>query len=84
MVLNLHFHLLIMNIIKKILFSNRLTGILFIVFAIAMAIGTFLDAGQETSPTPLTRNVIYNAWWFELIMLLFVILQGHQLEVLLK
>ena len=73
MVLNLHFHLLIMNIIKKILFSNRLTGILFIVFAIAMAIGTFLDAGQETSPTPLTRNVIYNAWWFELIMLLFVI-----------
>ena len=73
MVLNLHFHLLIMNIIKKILFSNRLTGMLFIVFAIAMAIGTFLDAGQETSPTPLTRNVIYNAWWFELIMLLFVI-----------
>ena len=44
-----------MNIIKKILFSNRLTGILFIVFAVAMAVGTFLDAGQDTSPTPLTR-----------------------------
>ena len=57
MVLNLHFHLLIMNIIKKkILFSNRLTGILFIVFAIAMAIGTFLDAGQETSPTPFNKK----------------------------
>jgi len=62
-----------MNTIKKILFSNRLTGILFIVFAVAMAIGTFMDAGQETSPTPLTRNLIYNAWWFEAIMFLFVI-----------
>ena len=62
-----------MNFIKKILFSNRLTGLLFIVFIIAMAVGTFLDAGQETSHTPLTRNYVYNAWWFELIMLFFVI-----------
>ncbi|MAQ00083.1 MAG: cytochrome C biogenesis protein [Flavobacteriaceae bacterium] len=62
-----------MNTLKKILFSNRLTGILFISFAVAMAIGTFMDAGQDTSPTPLTRNLIYNAWWFEGIMLLFVI-----------
>ena len=62
-----------MNTLKKILFSNRLTGVLFVVFAVAMAIGTFMDAGQETSPTPLTRNLIYNAWWFEAIMLLFVI-----------
>jgi len=62
-----------MNTIKNILFSNRLTGVLFIAFASAMAIGTFMDAGQDTSPTPLTRNLIYNAWWFEGIMLLFVI-----------
>jgi cytochrome c-type biogenesis protein CcsB len=62
-----------MNTIIKILFSNRLTGMLFVVFAVAMAIGTFMDAGQDTSPTPLTRNLIYNAWWFEAIMLLFVI-----------
>ena len=46
--------------VTNILFSNRLTGLLFIVFAIAMAIGTFLDAGQETSPTPYSRNIIYN------------------------
>ena len=59
-----------MNTVKKILFSNRLTGVLFVVFAVAMAIGTFMDAGEETSPTPLTRNLIYNAWWFEAIMLL--------------
>ena len=62
-----------MNTLKKILFSNRLTGVLFVAFAVAMAIGTFMDAGQETSPTPLTRNLIYNAWWFEAIMFLFVI-----------
>ncbi|WP_323789942.1 cytochrome c biogenesis protein CcsA [Psychroserpens sp.] len=59
--------------IANILFSTRLTGILFIVFAVAMITGTFLDASQETSPTPYTRYWIYNAWWFELIMVLFTI-----------
>ncbi|WP_242206117.1 cytochrome c biogenesis protein [Aestuariivivens insulae] len=59
--------------LAKILFSTRLTAILFIVFAAAMATGTFMDAGQETSPTPYTRNLIYNAWWFEAIMVFFVI-----------
>ena len=59
--------------IANILFSTRLTGILFIVFAVAMIAGTFLDANQETSPTPYTRYWIYNAWWFELIMVLFTI-----------
>ncbi|MEN3322364.1 cytochrome c biogenesis protein CcsA [Mariniflexile soesokkakense] len=61
------------NKLSKILFSTRLTGILFIVFAAAMATGTFLDASQGTSPTPYTRNLIYNAWWFEAIMVFFVI-----------
>ncbi|WP_027136624.1 cytochrome c biogenesis protein CcsA [Gaetbulibacter saemankumensis] len=61
------------NRLAKILFSTRLTGVLFIVFAAAMAIGTFLDAGQDTSPTPYTRNLIYNAWWFEGILVLFVV-----------
>src|SRR5690606_11195642 len=59
--------------LTKILFSTRLTAVLFIVYAIAMIAGTFLDKGQETSPTALTRNLIYNAWWFEAIMVLFVI-----------
>lgn len=61
------------NKIANILFSTRLTAVLFIVFAAAMVTGTFLDAGQDTSPTPLTRNLIYNAWWFEAIMVFFVI-----------
>ncbi len=59
--------------LSNLLFSTRLTGILFIVFAAAMAIGTFLDANQETSPTPYSRNLIYNAWWFEAIMAVFMI-----------
>ena len=59
--------------LSKILFSTRLTAVLFIVFAAAMAAGTFLDAGQETSPTAYTRNLIYNAWWFEAIMGFFII-----------
>ncbi len=59
--------------LAAVLFSTRLTAVLFLVFAAAMAVGTFLDASQDTSPTPYTRELIYNAWWFEAIMLLFVI-----------
>lgn len=59
--------------LSNILFSTRLTATLFIVFALAMGIGTFMDAGQDTSPTPYSRTLIYNAWWFEAIMTMFVI-----------
>ncbi len=59
--------------LTRILFSTRLTAILFIAFAAAMATGTFLDVGQDTSPTAYTRNLIYNAWWFEAIMVFFMI-----------
>jgi cytochrome c-type biogenesis protein CcsB len=59
--------------LTNLLFSNRLTGILFIVFAAAMAVGTFMDVGQSTSPTPYSRTLIYNARWFEAIMFVFII-----------
>ncbi|MCC1484260.1 cytochrome c biogenesis protein CcsA [Winogradskyella immobilis] len=59
--------------IANFLFSTRLTAVLFIVFAAAMATGTLLDRNMDTSPTPYTRNLIYNAWWFEAIMVFFVI-----------
>ena len=61
------------KILANILFSTRLTAVLFIVFAAAMITGTFMDMHQETSPTPYTRELIYNAWWFETIMVIFVI-----------
>ena len=59
--------------LTNFLFSYRLTATLFVVFALAMITGTFMDAGQETSPTPFSRTLIYNAWWFEAIMVIFVI-----------
>ncbi len=59
--------------LASILFSTRLTAVLFIVFAAAMIAGTFMDAGQDTSPTAYTRNLIYDTWWFEAIMGFFVL-----------
>jgi cytochrome c-type biogenesis protein CcsB len=59
--------------LSNLLFSTRLTGTLFIVFAAAMAVGTFMDQGQSTSPTPYSRTLIYNAWWFEAIMVVFIV-----------
>ena len=59
--------------IANILFSTRLMGFLFIAYAAAMIIGTFMDRGQETSPTPYSRYWIYNSWWFTVIHILFVI-----------
>ena len=59
--------------IAAFLFSTRLMGLLFIVYFVAMAVGTFLDQGQETSPTPYSRYWVYNSWWFTLIHVMFVI-----------
>jgi cytochrome c-type biogenesis protein CcsB len=59
-----------MKKLSNILFSNRLTGILFLLFAAAMAIATFIenDFGTQTA-----KALVYNAWWFEAIMLFFVL-----------
>ncbi|GAA3508416.1 cytochrome c biogenesis protein CcsA [Aquimarina addita] len=54
----------------NILFSTRLTAILFIVFAISMGIGTFLEDDYGTTAA---RIWIYNTWWFEAIMAVFMI-----------
>ncbi len=43
---------------------------LFIVFATAMAAGTFIEDAYNTD---VARKIIYNAWWFEAIMVFFVI-----------
>ncbi len=51
------------------LFSTRLTAILFITFSIAMAVGTFIESAYNTTTA---RIWIYNAWWFELMMIFFV------------
>ncbi|MEK9584404.1 MAG: cytochrome C biogenesis protein, partial [Flavobacteriaceae bacterium] len=45
-------------------------SVLFILFALAMAVGTFIESMYSTETA---RIYIYNAKWFELMMLLFVI-----------
>ena len=58
---------------KKIfsfLFSTRLMAVLFIVFAGAMAAGTFIEDAYNTDTA---RVIVYNTWWFETIMVFFVI-----------
>lgn len=58
---------------KKIfsfLFSTRLMAVLFIVFAVAMAAGTFIENDYNTDTA---RILVYNARWFEVIMVFFVI-----------
>jgi len=58
------------NKISAILFSTRLMAFLFIAFAVTMAIGTFVENEYNTDTA---RIMVYNAWWFEAIMLLFMI-----------
>jgi len=45
-------------------------AVLFVVFATAMAIGTFIEDKYNTDTA---RIMIYNAWWFEVIMVFFLI-----------
>jgi cytochrome c-type biogenesis protein CcsB len=54
----------------KFLFSKVLMGVLFLVFATAMAAATFIenDFGSVAS-----YNMVYNTWWFELILLLLAV-----------
>lgn len=50
--------------------STRLMAVLFLVFALAMGIGTFIEDAYNTDTA---RIYIYNAKWFEAIMLIFVL-----------
>ncbi|WP_340073994.1 cytochrome c biogenesis protein [Leptobacterium sp. I13] len=56
--------------LKKLFFSTRLTAVLFIIFAVAMAFGTFIESWYSTETA---RIWIYNASWFEAILVFFII-----------
>ena len=56
--------------ILSFLFSTRLMAFLFLSFAIAMICGTFIESKYNTDTA---RIWIYNAWWFEAIMGVFLI-----------
>ena len=51
-------------------YSTKLMAIIFITFAIAMAVGTFVENDYDTDTA---RIWVYNTWWFEAIMGLFVV-----------
>ncbi len=56
--------------IFSVLFSTRLMAFLFLFFAAAMAAGTFIEDAYNTD---VAKKIIYNAWWFEVIMVFFMI-----------
>ncbi|MGA0317393.1 MAG: cytochrome c biogenesis protein CcsA [Flavobacteriaceae bacterium] len=56
--------------ILNLLFSTRLTAVLFLVYPTAMAFGTFIESGYSTDTAKIW---IYNAWWFELLMVLMAV-----------
>lgn len=58
------------SLLKKTLFSTKLMAVLFLAFATAMAMGTFVESWYSTETA---RIYIYNATWFEVIMVFFVI-----------
>ena len=58
------------NKLTSFLFSTRLMAILFLSFALAMGAGTFIESKYNTDTA---RIWVYNAWWFEGIMLVFMI-----------
>jgi cytochrome c-type biogenesis protein CcsB len=52
------------------LFSGKFMGILFVVFAISIGYATFLENDFDAKTAKL---LIYNAWWFEAVMLLMIV-----------
>ena len=56
--------------ILSALYSTRLMALLFIGFAASMAAGTFIEDAYNTETA---RILVYNTWWFEAIMLFFLI-----------
>ncbi|MEN1784331.1 MAG: cytochrome c biogenesis protein CcsA [Bacteroidota bacterium] len=58
------------QLLKKTLFSTKLMAVLFLAFALAMGIGTFIESWYSTETA---RIYVYNATWFEAIMVFFVL-----------
>ncbi len=54
----------------KYLFSTKFMLILMILFPFSMGLGTFLESWYSTEAA---RIWVYNAWWFELLMVLLIV-----------
>ena len=60
----------VISFITNVLFSTRTMAVLFLVYAFAMARGTFIE---DEFNTDTARIIIYNSWWFEAIHVFFLI-----------
>ncbi len=61
------------NLIKQIynlIISTKTMVVLFILFATAMAVATFIE---NDFGTPTARTLVYNSFWFELLMILLAV-----------
>ena len=63
----------------KYLFSPVLMGVMFVIFAVAMAVATFLENDYGSSAA---YNMVYNTRWFELILILLSVNLVGQLIIL--
>ncbi|PHR27355.1 MAG: cytochrome C biogenesis protein [Fluviicola sp.] len=54
----------------RILFSIKLTTVLFLLFGTVMAIATFIENSYGTQSA---QALIYHAWWFQIIFVVFVL-----------
>ncbi|WP_242696010.1 c-type cytochrome biogenesis protein CcsB [Desertivirga brevis] len=54
----------------NILFSTRTMGILLLFYAFSMALATFVENDYGTA---VAKQLIYNCWWFELVMVLLIL-----------
>lgn len=57
--------------LRKLLFSTRTMTVLLVVFALAMAVATFVENEYDTATA---KVLIYNAKWFEILMLWLIVL----------
>jgi hypothetical protein len=59
-----------MKKLLKILYSPRTTLGLLVIFAIALAVATFIENSYDTITS---KILVYNAKWFEAVMVLMII-----------
>lgn len=59
-----------MKAIGRVLFSTRTMGLMLLLYALSMAVATFVENDYGT---PVAKALIYNSWWFELIMLILIL-----------
>lgn len=60
-----------MRRLKNFLFSTRTMAVLLFIYAISMAIATFIESDFDT---PTAKALVYDAKWFEILMLWLIVL----------